>query len=284
MKLITWNIQWGLGCDGRVDLKRIVDSARAFADFDLLCLQEVARNYPGLRDSGGRDQFALLAALAPGYTAVEGVAVERHAAGIGVQQFGNMILTRLPVIQVLRHRLPWPAEPALPTMQRMALETIVEAPSGPLRVTTTHLEFYSARQRAAQVEALRAIQAEAAGHAGNQVQAQKMGSPFESRPRPARGILTGDFNCGHDDALIARVQAPAADGSPAYADAWRIAHPGIAHAPTVGLHDKVQWEGRTHCFDFIFVSADLATQVRGMTVKTDTDASDHQPILLEIDA
>lgn len=284
MKVITWNIQWGLGCDGRVDLKRVIDTARAFADFDVLCLQEVSHNYPGLRESGGSDQFALLAALAPGHTPVEGVAVERHSTGIGVQQFGNMILTRLPVIQVLRHRLPWPADPGLPTMQRTALEIIVEAPSGPLRVTTTHLEFYSSRQRTAQIEALRAIQAEAAGHAADKPQPQKQGSPFESRPRNARGILTGDFNCGHDDPLIARLQAPAADGSPAYTDAWQVANAGTAHAPTVGLYDKAQWEGRTHCFDFIFVSADLAAQVRGMTVKGDTDASDHQPVLLEIDA
>ena len=27
MKLITWNIQWGLGMDGRVDLARIVAEA-----------------------------------------------------------------------------------------------------------------------------------------------------------------------------------------------------------------------------------------------------------------
>ena len=33
MKLVTWNIQWGLGVDGRLDLKRIVDDARSLADF-----------------------------------------------------------------------------------------------------------------------------------------------------------------------------------------------------------------------------------------------------------
>ena len=40
MKLITWNIQWGRGVDGRVDLDRIVRTARAMADFDVLCVQE----------------------------------------------------------------------------------------------------------------------------------------------------------------------------------------------------------------------------------------------------
>jgi endonuclease/exonuclease/phosphatase family metal-dependent hydrolase len=39
LKLITWNIQWGLGIDGRVDLERIVRTAREMADFDVICLQ-----------------------------------------------------------------------------------------------------------------------------------------------------------------------------------------------------------------------------------------------------
>ena len=70
--LITWNIQWGRGCDGVVDLKRIVDTARALADFDVLCLQEVARNWPGLAGGAGEDQPALLAQLLPGFTPVFG--------------------------------------------------------------------------------------------------------------------------------------------------------------------------------------------------------------------
>ena len=74
-----------------------------------------------------------------------------------------MILSRLPVAQVLRVQLPWPADPAVRSMPRMLLEAVVQAPFGPLRVMTTHLEYYSQTQRAAQVEALRAHHAEACG-------------------------------------------------------------------------------------------------------------------------
>ncbi|MGC1818395.1 MAG: endonuclease, partial [Casimicrobiaceae bacterium] len=49
MILVTWNVQWCRGVDGRVDPARIVDAARGLADFDLLCLQEVADNYPDPR-------------------------------------------------------------------------------------------------------------------------------------------------------------------------------------------------------------------------------------------
>ena len=47
-------------------------------------------------------------------------------------------------------------------MQRIALEAVVRTPGGPLRVVTTHLEYYSAMQRAAQVERLRDLHVEAA--------------------------------------------------------------------------------------------------------------------------
>ena len=48
MKLVTWNIQWGRGADGRVDLDRIVAHPRRVADFDVLCLQEISAGYPEL--------------------------------------------------------------------------------------------------------------------------------------------------------------------------------------------------------------------------------------------
>jgi endonuclease/exonuclease/phosphatase family metal-dependent hydrolase len=70
MKVLSWNVQWCLGVDGRVDPARIVAEARAFADFDVLCLQEVACNFPALAGSAGEDQFAAIAAVLPGFTAL----------------------------------------------------------------------------------------------------------------------------------------------------------------------------------------------------------------------
>ncbi len=69
MILITWNVQWCRGVDGRVDPARIVAEAKKLADFDVLCLQEIADNFPHprLAGSAGEDQFAALAALLPGY-------------------------------------------------------------------------------------------------------------------------------------------------------------------------------------------------------------------------
>jgi endonuclease/exonuclease/phosphatase family metal-dependent hydrolase len=288
MLLLTWNIQWGLGVDGRVDLARIIDTARGIADFDVLCLQEVSRNYPGLAGNDGGDQFARLAELLPGYHAIEGVALDRYTPDQGRQQFGNMILSRHAPLQVLRHQLPWPAArikagAQMPSMPRLALEATLDLPSGALRVTTTHLEFYSGTQRAAQVEALRAIQADAASHAADPAQPGKLGGPFETRSRNGRAILTGDFNCTPDDAVIGRLQEPMPESVPAYVDAWPLMHPTGPRVPTAGVYDKVQWQNNEWCVDYIFVTEDIRARVRRIEVDTQTAASDHQPVLLEIE-
>jgi endonuclease/exonuclease/phosphatase family metal-dependent hydrolase len=278
MKLISWNIQWCRGCDGRVNPARISRVARDMADFDVLCLQEVARNYPDLAGSTGENQYETLAGLFPDYTVVKGVAVDVLASGGDRREFGNAIITRLPILQVFRRLLPWPADPSVTSMQRSAVEVVLELPSGPLRVTTTHLEYYSAKQRAAQVEALREQQIEAAGHAAAQAPAKE--GPFRAPPRPASGVLTADFNFSPDDPSHARLQSALAAGVPAYRDAWQLRHPGKPHAPTAGVYDKLQWPGPPFACDFIFVTEDLAQRVEDVVVNGVTDASDHQPVLL----
>src|SRR5688572_32666763 len=89
MQLITWNIQWGRGADGRVDLDRIVADARRLADFDVLCLQEVSDGYPELAGCDGYDQFGGLAQRLPAYAAFEGVATDIPRPGGGRRRFGN---------------------------------------------------------------------------------------------------------------------------------------------------------------------------------------------------
>ena len=56
MKLITWNVQWFCALDDVVSVERVVAEAHAMADFDVLCLQEVAVNYPRLEGNAGFDQ------------------------------------------------------------------------------------------------------------------------------------------------------------------------------------------------------------------------------------
>jgi len=281
MKLVTWNIQWCLGVDGRVAPRRIVDEARAFADFDVLCLQEVACNFPALKGSAGEDQFALIAALLPGFTAIPGIAVDTPGPDGRRRIFGNMILSRLPVRQATRVLLPSPSDPGLRHMPRMLLEAVVEAPFGLLRVMTTHLEYYSALQREAQVEGVRQRHAEASEHARRDREVDRSEGPFHSLPQTPSAVLTGDFNCRVTDAAHARMTAPFDERAFAFEDAWTVLHPGVEHAPSVGIHDREQWPEPFAC-DFFFTSRDLRPRLQAIAVDAATRASDHQPLLLEL--
>jgi endonuclease/exonuclease/phosphatase family metal-dependent hydrolase len=289
MKLIDWNIQWGCGVDGRVDLGRIVREARALCDFDILCLQEVTRGFNdapeggGLKGSPSRDQFAELAGLLPGMTVLDAIGSDLPSLGGNPQrrQFGNAIVTRLPVRQVFRHSLPWPADPAGPSMQRVALEAVLDTDVGPLRIISTHLEFYSEQQRLAQVDRLRGLHREACDHARHPAKAEKPDSPFADTARPMSAILCGDFNSAFEDAAYCRMLEAIA-GAPSFADAWSCAHAGEARAATVGLYDHEQWPEGPFACDFVFVSADLVARMAVCEVDQRSRASDHQPVWLEL--
>ena len=281
MKLVTWNIQWGRGADGRVDLDRIVAHARRFADFDVLCLQEVSAGYPELPGSDGGDQFAALAARLPGFTRIDGVATDTpHPAGER-RRFGNMILTRTPVRQVFRHLLLWPCDPAVPSMQRIALEVTLDTPGGLVRVTIIHLEYYSALQRAAQVERLRELHHEAVAHALEMRPGTLDDGPFDRVPRGAPAIFAGDFNFKPDAAERVRLMSAIDPATPPLRDAWELLHPGQPHEPTVALYDQSQFPGPPFTWDYAFVSEDLAPRLRDVQVDGTSDASDHQPVMLE---
>lgn len=279
MKLITWNLQWGRGIDGRVDLERIVRTARGLADFDVLCVQEIADNFPGLGGNDHRDQFAELSRLLPGFNVVTAPAVDVESDGARRRRFGVAIFTRYPVISSFAHALPWPADPGKKSMPRTAAEATLRTPIGPLRVTTTHLEYYSEVQRNAQAARLRELNDEASDRAQRPGARTCEGGPFDSTPQAKSAILTGDFNCETDSHAYAEIQR----GAFPYRDAWPIGNKGVPHVPTFCVHDR-SYSKTPYCCDFIFVSGDIASRVRAVSVDSSTQASDHQPVLIEIDS
>jgi endonuclease/exonuclease/phosphatase family metal-dependent hydrolase len=284
MRLLNWNIQWCRGVDGRVDPARIAQTARALGDPDVLCLQEVAANFSTLAGSGGEDQFEALAAEFPGFSACSGWSVDVPDDGGGRRRFGNLILSRLPLGRVLRHALPWPPDASTATMPRLALEAEILAPWGVVRLTTTHLEYYSARQRAVQVERLRALHAEACAQASVAPPPRNDGGPFQTRTRPHGAILTGDFNLAPDDPLHARLCAPFEDATPRLRDAWQLLHDAAPHPPSFRLYDPGDAGRPPYCCDFVFVSEDLAPRVAALRIDAQCQASDHQPVIVEFSA
>jgi endonuclease/exonuclease/phosphatase family metal-dependent hydrolase len=283
LKLITWNIQWGRGVDGRVDLERIVRTARDMADFDVLCLQEVADNFPGLPGSNGEDQFSDLAELLlPEMRLYAAFGVDVAADGGRRRRFGNAIATRYSALSIRRHALPWPADPGKESMPRVAVEVTLQAPMGPIRLTTTHLEYYSDTARRAQALRLRQLHDEACQRAREPGHPTSGGGPFDATAQTPSAILCGDFNFPPENPAYTEIQGALASGAPRYRDAWPLAHGRHPHTPTFCVHAK-EYAKTPYCCDFVFVSDDMANRVRGIEVDSATQASDHQPVLVEID-
>jgi len=288
-KLITWNIQSARTPSGGAEPDLVIETLARFAGCDILCLQEVASGFPARDGSDGGDQFAALplylSERLSGWHAARGLALDlapdpRHPAR-GRRRLGCLTLSRYPIVQVLRHSLPWPADPAVPSMPRVVLETTLATPDGLLRVLNTHLEYFSEPQRLAQVEGLRALQREASAHAEAPRPGLDEYGPFAALPRALDAVLAGDFNMLPDSACRQRLLAPFDDGTPAWYDAWELAEPG-PHAPTVGLHDDTPGAA-PFTFDYTFVSAGLAARVNRMQVDDARGGSDHQALLLELD-
>ena len=279
MKLVTWNTQWCCGLDGVVSPERIVEGARALADFDVLCLQEIAVNYPRLAGGAGHDQPERLAQLLPGFQLFFGAAVDEFEGGER-RRFGNLIATRLPVAQVQHHPLPYPADAGVRSMPRMCTVVTLQDPQlGWVRVMTTHLEYYSKVQRMAQARALRELHLAYCAQAEAPPQQSDDGSPFRSKAHTTQAILCGDFNLEPSEPEYGELTRASPQGT--LWDSWRLLHGDAPHEPTFRLFDRRYGPEPVAC-DFVFVSDALKARVRSLAIDAATQVSDHQPVMLEL--
>jgi endonuclease/exonuclease/phosphatase family metal-dependent hydrolase len=282
MKLVTWNTQWCKGLDGLVSPQRIVDAARKLADFDVLCLQEIAVNYPSLTGDSPLDQSHAIASLLPGFEVVFGAAIDERPQGMP-QQFGTLIASRLPILQVQKLMLPSPCQTGAPHawMPRVCTVCTIAAPWGPVHVMTTHLEYHSPYQRLAQAQALRHWHEELCSQALNcrPMSEDEVGTPYQTKPHTVDTILCGDFNFEPNSDEYRYLTDPT--NAHAMSDSWTIAQAGQPHPPTFRLFDDTYGPDAVSC-DFIFVSESLISRIQCVTVDTLTQASDHQPVLIEL--
>jgi endonuclease/exonuclease/phosphatase family metal-dependent hydrolase len=281
MRVISWNIQWGRGADGLVNFSRMVDTLRQLGPFDLICLQEVASRFPALPGGAEEDEAALLRAAFPDMQLVGAPGVDwPHPRG-GRSRFGNMLLSRWPLGAVTRHRLPWPPEDGVPSMPRTALEAVVEHPEASLRIITTHLEYYALGQRLAQVDYLRQLQAEVVARSTHRLHPKSASGPFAAAPEPVAALVCGDFNFRPGSDEWASLGARTTQGV-VWHDAWCALHGQQPHPHSVGLMGA-EWPATPYCCDFFFVSTPVLGALRAITYDASSAASDHQPVVLELD-
>jgi len=137
LRVLTWNLQHGVGEDHKLDLQRIASVIRD-AKPDLVALQEIDQN---CRRSGKIDQAAELAKLT-GLTGIFGQAMDFDGGA-----YGQAILSRYPISSHKVHPLPGKGEP------RIAIEALVSIDGKQLRFITAHLDL-DATQRLAQAQVL----------------------------------------------------------------------------------------------------------------------------------
>lgn len=282
---VTYNIQFGIGMDGKYDLARIAGEVRGA---DLIALQEVSRHNP---QNGGADMVAELESRFPDYFHVfdppfkldvgsrieDGRAISRHF------EFGNMVLSRTPILSSRNLLLPRSRTHDVLNLQRSALEAMVETPLGPVRFYSVHLNHTSERERIAQIECLKSWIFGYRRHGGAATGVARWN--FPEPPHPEHFVLLGDFNlepesraydalCGERDPEYGRerneffvVDVSTTDG-------------GAAPAELTWFDPK--GNKRPKRLDYCFASASIAPHCRGARVDGRATGSDHRPLWMEI--
>ena len=131
--VLSYNIRHGQGMDGKIDLARIAAIIKSVSP-DIVSLQEVDKN---TKRSHGIDQAKELGRL----TGMEAV----YCASLPLQggEYGNAILSKLPIIKTTR--LPLPGEPRSALCVTLEMATKIS-----LAFIATHLDL-SEKQRLASV-------------------------------------------------------------------------------------------------------------------------------------
>jgi len=291
MKLVTYNIQYTVGKDGRFDLERIVASVRGA---DIIALQEVVRNFEGTNYS---DQAAEIGALLSDYYWAFGIETDIDASEIDAKghvvnrrrQWGNMLLSRWPILSARAHLLPFVGTSSHENAQSGALEGVIDTGHRALRVYSLHLSHLSERERLQQIDWLIDLNRRAWLEGG--VHCFTSGE-FQGRstPMPFDAIYMGDFNLHPTDkALYDRLVGPVDRdyGRVHYrdllVDAWVAAGnaegTGITYPPNERYpNSPVGWY-----LDYCFVTPTLADRVKRAWIDSDAQGSDHQPVWFDLD-
>ncbi|MCC8957594.1 endonuclease/exonuclease/phosphatase family protein [Bradyrhizobium sp. Pear77] len=287
MLVATYNIQYGVGRDKKLDLKRAIN---AVANADVIALQEVDVNWDR---SQNQDQVALIRDMLPDHEAAWGPTIDvRKSSGSSLRrQFGNMILSRYPIVSIRNYLLSKYGASVYMDLQKGALEALIDTPIGLLRFYSTHLCSASVEQRHRQLEWLLDHHKKASDEgpvlAGQHPTDATWTSEPALPPMPSGAILLGDFN--FEDATDSyaavvgerskRVGHLTRRGG--FVDAWTVHH---------GFSDASREAGWTvlspyNCrVDYCFVSESLTGKIKSAVVDKGADGSDHQPLVVELAA
>jgi endonuclease/exonuclease/phosphatase family metal-dependent hydrolase len=175
-----------------------------------------------------------------------------------------MVLSRFPILTVRGHLLPRSLRPGGINLQRGALEVVIAAPGGPLRLYCVHLDHVDADERVAQIAALKDIAFAMPVRGGAVSDVTALG--FAEPPLPDGFMVAGDFNLepsSREQTALLRDGGMLIDCS-AGDDGWSWTDP----------KDRAI----TQRLDYVVATPDLAARIVDVTIDREADGSDHMPL------
>ena len=287
MKFVSYNIQYGIGMDGGFDLGRI---AKSIEGADIIALQEVTR---GFVKNNHADLVASFSELFSDYFHVYAapcdvlldISVENGRRIERRFQFGNMILSRWPILATRHLLLPRSRTIDKLNLQRGALEAVIAAPDGPIRVYSVHLDHVSPDERLSQIRYLKDRVLNFVAEGGALTGAAEEG--FPDPPLPEHFILMGDFNMEPESpeyiAMVGRQDRYYSRSLRANEPVDVLDRLGLL-SPQSFTWAKPPGDGpvKMH-LDHCFVNSGLAPRLKNAWVDHNAFGSDHFPLWVEVD-
>ena len=305
MKVVTYNIRYGLDLDQHYGLEKIADTVR---DADIIGLQEVERYW---RRSGMIDQPERLSELLPDHYWVYFPAYDIDASIHDVEgklinrrrQFGPMLLSRWPIASTRRILLPQLDTHKVFGMTTGAIEGVIDTPLGGMRVYSLHLSSASTRERLLQLDTLLGAHSRFSQHGAvctgsadplDSVEVENFTRMDwlngESPPiTPEHALLLGDFNSVEESTEYMKIVG---EVDPIYGrgihaddlvDSWQVTKHQLSDSKTWWPDPPDRAPGYPLRLDYCFASVSLCNRVSRAWVDTEARCSDHKPYWIEIE-
>ena len=238
LSVLTFNIRHGRGLDGVVDLERTARVIRA-SGADIIGLQEVDRHF--MARSDWADQVLVLVKLL-GCHAVHAANIDRAPRGPNSERarYGTAVLSRRPIVSWHNISLFRSEHEE----QRGLLHAVVDVAGVKVHVFNTHLEAFSATDRARQTVQVATLVGDIA---------------------PA--VIMGDFNATPDAPEIAPMLSR-------FTDVWAETRTSVGSTITA--------DAPVSRIDYVFAGAGVRP-VGADLVTVHPEASDHLPVLAQLE-
>ena len=233
LRVLCYNVHWCKGTDGKYDVARLADVINK-AKPDLVALQEVD---VGVKRSGRVHDVRELSKLT-GLAARFGP-TQHYEGGL----FGNAVMTRLPILDVAIHPLPYTeSTEERTTYPRGAIAVTIQGPDEkPLRFVSTHFQHNVPDDRVAEAKAINKL--------------------FAADDDGLRTILAGDMNAVPDAEPITELLKKWTNA---------IDETATPTAPATKPRSRI---------DYVFYRESSQFRVVESKVIPESIASDHRPVL-----